>query len=608
MKVQCRSQPEKLPDKIVYNYEKADYQRLRERLDIDWTTYLQTDHDDIEEMWGKFILMFNQAEKEFIPQKVVKTGKRKFSHPIDKKTLSKRKKKYRLWKRYLESRDAKVYEEYCRCRNQVRRLTRQGIKVYERNIAEKSRKNGKVFWKYINSKVKMRSAVPELYTTNKHDPQKMTKNDHEKANILRNFFSSVYVKEPDWSWILRDEDKPYIKEDLRLNLTKEDILQKLLKLNANKSPGSDNVQPRVIKELDPVLVDPLFIIFELSLKLGKVPSAWKLATVTAIFKNKGNKHDPRNYRPISLTSIACRILESIFRDSIMGYLKTNSILSDKQFGFLGGRSTILQLLIAMDEWTEILDRGGAMDVIYCDFQKAFDTVAHNRLMDALCHYGLKDPILSWIEDYLKNRKQQVSVNGSKSSLFDVSPRVPQGSVLGPLLFIIYINSMVVKAGDTNLLLYADDVKLYREIKTDEDVETLQTDLDKLYDWTQYSLLKFHPDKCVVMRLMSSRSKKLKPNALYNMDERRLKAVSEEKDLGISFNDNLTFEKHINEKVNKANSLVGMVRRTFVYLDKDVFKVLFISIVRPHLEYGAPIWNPYTKKLINQIENVQRRAT
>ena len=292
----------------------------------------------------------------------------------------------------------------------------------------------------------------------------------------------------------------------------------------------------------------------------------------------------------------------------MGYLKTNSILADKQFGFLGGRCTILQLLITMDEWTEILDRGGAIDVIYCDFQKAFDTVAHNHLMDVLCHYGIKDPILSWIEDYLKNRKQQVSVDGSKSSLFDVSSGVPQGSVLGPLLFIIYINSMVMKAGYTNLLLYADDLKLYREIKTDEDVETLQTDLDKLYDLTQYSLLKFHPDKCVVMRLMSSRSKKLRPNALYNMDERRLKAVSEEKDLGISFNDNLTFEKHINEKVNKANSLIGMVRRTFVHLDKDVFKILFISIVRPHLEYEAPIWNPYTKKLINQIENVQLRAT
>ena len=157
-------------------------------------------------------------------------------------------------------------------------------------------------------------------------------------------------------------------------------------------------------------------------------------------------------------------------------------------------------------------------------------------------------------------------------------------------------------------MYADDLKLYREIKTDEDVEILQNDLDKLYDWTQYSLLKFHPDKCVVMRIMSPRSKKLRPNALYNMDERRLKAVSAEKDLGISFNDKLTFEQHINEKVNLTNSLVGMLRRTFAHLDKYVFKVLFISIVRPHLEYGAPIWNPYTRKLISQIENVQRRAT
>ena len=135
-----------------------------------------------------------------------------------------------------------------------------------------------------------------------------------------------------------------------MNLSKEDILQKLLKLNANRLPGPDNLQPRVIKELAPVLVDPLFIIFELSLKLGKIPSAWKLATVTAIFKNKGNKRDPSNYRPISLTSIACRVLESIFRDSITGYLKTNPILVDKQFGFLGGRSTILQLLIAMDRY------------------------------------------------------------------------------------------------------------------------------------------------------------------------------------------------------------------------------------------------------------------
>ena len=357
-----------------------------------------------------------------------------------------------------------------------------------------------------------------------------------------------------------------------------------------------------------MLAEPLNIIYNISLKICKVPNAWKLATVTAIFKNKGNKHDPSNYRPISLTSIACRVLESIIRDSVMDYLKANSILSDKQFGFLGGRSTILQLLTAMDNWTEALDRGGAIDVIYCDFQKAFDTVAHNRLMKLLCHYGIKDPILSWIEDYLKDRKQQVSVNGSKSNLFDVPSGVPQGSVLGPLLFIIYINSMVKKAADANIYLYADDLKLYQEIKTDEDVEKLQNDLDKLYDWTQYSLLKFHPTKCVVMRLMSSKCKVLRPRGIYDMDERKLNEVSEEKDLGITFNGELTFEKHINEKVNKANALVGMLRRSFVHLDKDIFKLLFISIVRPHLEYGAPVWNPHTQKLINQIENVQRRAS
>ena len=234
----------------------------------------------------------------------------------------------------------------------------------------------------------MRSAVPDLYTTEKADPQKVTTNDTEKANVLGSYFSSVYIQEPDWTWILSDEDKPKITEGMKLDITKEIIHQKLLKLNANKSPGPDNIQPRVLKELASVLVEPLLIIFKLSLKTGKIPTTWKVATVTAIFKNKGDKHYAGNYRPISLTSIACKILESIIRDAVMKYLKDNKLISNKQFGFLGGRSTTLQLLTAMNEWTEVLDRGGGLDMIYCDFQKAFDTVPHSRLIDLLYHYGI----------------------------------------------------------------------------------------------------------------------------------------------------------------------------------------------------------------------------
>ena len=304
-------------------------------------------------------------------------------------------------------------------------------------------------------------------------------------------------------------------------------------------------------------------------------------------------------------------MESIIRDSMMKYLRSNSLLSDKQFGFLGGRSTVLQLLTVVDKWTKILDQGGAIDVIYCDFQKAFDTVPHGRLLDLLAHYGIKDPILSWIRDFLRNRKQTVSINGCRSKLFDVTSGVPQGSVLGPLLFIMYINSLVEKISSPDLYLYADDLKIFRKISAEEDIEKLQHNLDKMYDWTCYSLLRFHPDKCVTMRLTQSRANKQELEGLkghYNMNEVILKTVTSEKDLGISFDNTLTFENHIYSKVNKANGMVGMIRRSFSYMDKDMFKQLFVSIVRPHLEYGAPVWNPHLKKLIRVIENVQRRAS
>ena len=165
-----------------------------------------------------------------------------------------------------------------------------------------------------------------------------------------------------------------------------------------------------------------------------------------------------------------------------------------------------------------------------------------------------------------------------------------------------------KAGTGDLYLYADDLKVFNEISSDEDVDKLQCDLDRLYDWTQYSLLKFHPDKCVAMRLTPSKSRKLPLNLCYSMDETRLKTVEREKDLGLIFDNTLSFEDHINSKVSKSNSLVGMLRRSFVHFDKEMFKQLFVSIVRPHIEYGAAVWNPSSKKMITSIENVQRRAS
>ena len=351
----------------------------------------------------------------------------------------------------------------------------------------------------------------------------------------------------------------------------------------------------------------MFIIFDTSLQLGKIPDAWRLALVTPIYKNKGSKKNAENYRPVSLTSIACRIMESIIRDAFLRYSKANKFISEKQFGFLGGRSTVLQLLKVIDHWTEILDTGGIVDVIYCDFQKAFDTVPHKRLMEVVKYYGASMQILTWIEDFLANRKLEVCVDGCRSDGFEAISGVPQGSVLGPFLFVLYINILVSKSNAKNLFLYADDLKIYREIKCNEDKELLQSDLDTIYDWTQYSLLRLHPGKCVSMRIASKNKREI-GKCNYNMDSYQLETVAIEKDLGVIVDNNLSFQTHIEMKVKNANKLVGLLRRSFTHLDGKMFKQLFISIVRPHLEYCASVWNPYLKKNIELIENVQRRAT
>ena len=272
-------------------------------------------------------------------KKEVRCDARNAQSCLDQKGLKKRKQKQRLWNRYLTTKSPLDYLCYCRCRNQVRQLTRKGKKEHEKMVAKCIKSNSNLFWKYVNEQTKVREPVPHLYKTKKQDVNHMTTCDSEKAQVLGKYFADVFVKEPDWSW------DPPVKRNLAyqldINITKELIEEKLSELKINKSPDLDSVHARVLKELSAVISEPLLAIFNQSLEQGKLPPTWKQASVTPIYKGKGDKHACNNYRPISITSILCRVLESIIRDSIMGYMTANNILSDKQFGFISGRSTVL---------------------------------------------------------------------------------------------------------------------------------------------------------------------------------------------------------------------------------------------------------------------------
>ena len=223
------------------------------------------------------------------------------------------------------------------------------------------------------------------------------------------FFTSVFTREPDGSWYLPEPIKAGHK--LELEITKESVLKILNKLKISKSPGPDALHPRILFEIRDEICEPLSIIFNTSLRTGVVPQDWKSANITAIYK-KGSKKIAGNYRPISLTCIVCKLMETLVRNSLVEYMKKNNLFSNQQYGFISGRSTVLQLIRVLDRWTEILDKGGSIDVIYCDFMKAFDKVPHRRLIEKLEYYGIGDPLLSWIRAFLSNRKQRVAVNGT----------------------------------------------------------------------------------------------------------------------------------------------------------------------------------------------------
>ena len=458
-------------------------------------------------------------------------------------------------------------------------------------------------WSYVRSKTKYKPGIPELQKS-MENPNIMTTSDKEKADTLVEYFQSVFTQEPPGDTppvAHRNYDQP-----VHINITPEIVRKKLQKLNISKSPGPDALHPRILNELSHTICTPLSIIYNQSIVSGTLPSQWKTANITAIHK-KGNKSLASNYRPISLTCIVCKILESIIRDAVMKHMIKNNLLSNKQYGFISGRSTVLQLLHVLDTWMDILDSGGMVDVIYCDFMRAFDTVPHKRLIHKLETYGVTGNLLNWIHSFLTGRKQRVCVGGTFSMWTDVISGIPQGSVLGPLLFVLFINDLPETIqNNTDIYLFADDTKIFRAIYNDDDCQKLQEDLDSLYSWTNDSLLKFHPQKCKHMRISLHQSV---PSPYHIGPEKHpVTYTSSEKDIGVIFDERLTFEQHLNEKINKANSIVGIIRRTFEYLDTSNFMQLYKSLVRPHIEYANQIWTPYLKKHITALENVQRRAT
>ena len=591
---QLRCYNEEGESKLAPNYHKADYEVIRERLkETDWVTLLRGTFLD---GYVCFTSILREAMKGCVPNKI--NGKKKKNMYLTTDAIRIKDRKNKLGRCYKKSGLNYDLSRFRRVKNQLRSLTRRLRKKFENDIAKDAKSAPKKFWSYVHSRTKTRSKIPIL--RKKDGSTAVT--PLEKAETLNEFFSSVFTDENLEN--IPEGTSVYLGEYLNnFEITPEAVHEKLMKLNPGKTPGPDQWHPLFLRSIADLISLPLSILFQKSLQEGILPSEWSRACITAIHK-KGEKGIADNYRPVSMTSIICKVMESLVRDKLVGHMIDKKLFSEFQHGFVPLRDCMTNLLICIENWCESLEQGETVDVIYTDFAKAFDSVPHQRLLQKVNNLGISGNVNAWIRSFLSNRFQCVRVDDDFSSWKPVKSGIPQGSVLGPILFVIFINDMPEMV--INLCqLFADDAKLFCSVnlRDEERNKVLQKDINALVEWSNKWQLPFNVGKCKCLHIGRNN-----PCWRYKMSGRCLEDVKEEKDLGVIIDQELKFHRQTAAAVKKASSSLGLIRKTFAFLDVKTFPMLFKSLVRPHLEYGNVIWGPFYKGDSQQVEKIQRRAT
>lgn len=586
--------PPKVNSSTNFNFYKANYSKIEEELGaIDWSYHFKP-NQTVDEIVDTFYDLITPIITSNTP--ITRKSSNGYPFWFSRsllKTLREKAKYHLRYKKYLNPRDLLTYQMLrSRCDN----MMQECLNRFKSDSKSLIKKDPKYFWTFLKSRRSNSAEIPdEMFFKNE-----TAQGGQKISNLFSKYFSSIYPTEQGSTSIICPESENCLRSLGSVYISVSDILKALQSININKGPGPDSIPPIFIKKCSTKLVTPLHYIFNKSLTCGIFPTKWKNAYVTPIYK-KDDQNDVMNYRPISILSSMGKLFESMVQKIIYYHLKP--LLDSHQHGFLPGRSTSSNLIGYVSDILETMEDKSEVHAIYTDFSKAFDVVDHCLLVEKLGHAGICGSLLRWCESYLRNRSQLVKIRGFKSTTRTIPSGVPQGSHLGPLFFLIFINDLCSNI-TSNYEMFADDLKLYRVIRSREDTLFLQNDIDTISNWCIDNKMLLNISKCYHIKF----TRKLNPlPATYYINNIAISEVFSMRDLGVIVDTKLDFREHVDTIAKKGARLAGFVlRQTKFFKDYDIPIILFNCIVRSLLEYCSPVWSPSYAVHIQRLEKLQKQ--
>ena len=583
-----------LAPRKVYLYSEGDYESFSDEIrSTDWNTKFEK--KTLNQKWDAFKDVYQGCVEKYVPHKLVKPNQRHKPPWTNFKSVKKAKIRRRTATVRAKTSDLYAYKMKAeQADHDVCEAVHRAKSDFENNLVNQIKTEPKKFFNYTRHFTRSSSTVDVL----EKDGVKVSE-DGAKADILNDFFCSVLTDEPPVTHSI-PFDVHTTSPCYNIKITPDHVREKLATLKPNKACGTDGVRVNVLREVADFDV-PLAALFQHSVTSGTMPQDWKDANVTPLHK-KGSRTDCNNYRPVSLTSQVVKVLERLVLDVLLDFTERNQIISCEQHGFQKGCSCTTQLLECIADWTKGYEDKACSgtDAVYLDFSKVFDSVPHQRLIYKFQQLGIRGNLLQWIKAFLIGRRQRVILRNGASSWRDVISGVPQGTILGPMFFLLFVNDMPDVVSST-AKMFADDTKLHRNIYSANDCKDLQEDLNTLSAWSHHWLLRFNASKCVTVRFRSAFHYVYSLNGIY------LEEASEQKDLGVLISNDLKLSRHICNVCKHANQRIGMIKRCFSHFTSEKISILYKAIIRPILEYASVVWNPIMKKDIDQLEKVQKRC-